>query len=66
MEHSFLLIKFWFIEQLPKTHVISTEPKASGEIRSLARIFTDFSTPLRSARNDRGESQQLYKPGFAV
>ena len=44
--------------------VISTEPKASGEIRSLRMEITDFSTSLRSARNDIKKTQQLDKPEF--
>ncbi|MBO5078604.1 MAG: hypothetical protein J6B67_02845, partial [Oscillospiraceae bacterium] len=44
--------------------VISTEPKASGEIRSLRMEITDFSTSLCSARNDIKKTQQLHKPGL--
>ena len=44
--------------------VISTEPKASGEIRSLRMEITDFSTSLCSARNDIKKTQQLHKPEF--
>ena len=58
------LDKFHFIELLQTTTVISTEPQASGEIRSPATEITDFSTPLRSARNDRERTKLLYKPEF--
>ena len=40
--------------------VISTEPQASGDISSLLRRNTDFSTPLRYARNDRREPVRWY------
>ena len=40
--------------------VISTEPQASGEIRSIRRRNADFSTSLRYARNDRRGQVKWY------
>ena len=40
--------------------VISAEPQASGEIRSIRRRNADFSTSLRCARNDRRGQVKWY------